>query len=929
MAVSLEDDVPLILTLDEGGAAPPAPTDHLGQEELPSKHGGSHASHDVPTPSLVSGGESSPSGPSGHNWEMNYQEAAIYLQEGENNDKFFTHPKNARALAAYLFAHNHLFYLMELLTALLLLLLSLCEAPAVPALRLGIYVHATLELFALMVVVFELCMKLRWLGLHTFIRHKRTMVKTCVLLVQFIEAIVVLVRQTSHVRVTRALRCIFLVDCRYCGGVRRNLRQIFQSLPPFVDILLLLLFFMVIFAILGFYLFSSNPSDPYFRTLEDSIVSLFVLLTTANFPDVMMPSYARSPWSCVFFIVYLSLELYFIMNLLLAVVFDTFNDIEKRKFKSLLLHKRTAIQHAYRLLVSQRRPAGISYRQFEGLMRFYQPRMSARERFLTFKALNQSSTPLLSLKDFYDIYEVAALKWKASTPGEGGAKKNREHWFDELPRTAFLIFKGKVHLALTPQQGPGGPRGHRQALVGVAGAELEPVSVARVQLCRGCFLLRPERWCSLKEARKGPPGCPPSSLTLSCCFSVHPTLERRCVWEGGWLRAVEEVGLESFLVVLRAPLLPVACDAVVAVNGMWILVETFMLKGGNFFSKHVPWSYLVFLTIYGVELFLKVAGLGPLEYLSSGWNLFDFSVTALALLGLLALALDMEPFYFIMVLRPLQLLRLFKLKKRYRDVLDTMFELLPRMASLGLTLLTFYYSFAIVGMEFFCGLLYPNCCNTSTVADAYRWLNHTVGNGTVLEEGYYYLNNFDNILNSFVTLFELTVVNNWYIIMEGVTSQTSHWSRLYFMTFYIVTMVVMTIIVAFILEAFVFRMNYSRKNQGSEVDSGITLEKELSKDELVAMLELYREAQGATSDITRLLETLSQMERYQQNSLMFLGRRSRTKSDLSLKMYQEEIQEWYEEHAREQEKLRQQLGSVTVPSTPLPPGSRQRSQTVT
>lgn len=64
----------------------------------------------------------------------------LFPQEGENNDKFFTHPKNAKALAAYLFAHNHLFYLMELSTALLLLLLSLCEAPAVPALRLGIYV---------------------------------------------------------------------------------------------------------------------------------------------------------------------------------------------------------------------------------------------------------------------------------------------------------------------------------------------------------------------------------------------------------------------------------------------------------------------------------------------------------------------------------------------------------------------------------------------------------------------------------------------------------------------------------------------------------------------------------------------------------------------------------------------------------------------
>uniref|UniRef100_A0A2K5PI71 Voltage-dependent calcium channel protein TPC1 n=1 Tax=Cebus imitator TaxID=2715852 RepID=A0A2K5PI71_CEBIM len=778
MAVSLDDDVPLILTLDEGGSAPLAPSNSLGQEELPSKNGGSYAIHDSQVPNLSSGGESSPSSPA-HNWEMNYQEAAIYLQEGENNDKFFTHPKDAKALAAYLFAHNHLFYLMELATALLLLLLSLCEAPAVPVLRLGIY--------------------------------------TSVLVVQFVEAIVVLVRQTSHVRVTRALRCIFLVDCRYCGGVRRNLRQIFQSLPPFMDILLLLLFFMIIFAILGFYLFSSNPSDPYFSTLENSIVSLFVLLTTANFPDVMMPSYSRNPWSCVFFIVYLSIELYFIMNLLLAVVFDTFNDIEKRKFKSLLLHKRTAIQHAYRLLISQRRPTGISYRQFEGLMRFYKPRMSARERYLTFKALNQNNTPLLSLKDFYDIYEVAALKWKA--------KKNREHWFDELPRTALLIFKG--------------------------------INI----------------------------------LVKSKAFQYFMYL-------------------------------------VVAVNGVWILVETFMLKGGNFFSKHVPWSYLVFLTIYGVELFLKVAGLGPVEYLSSGWNLFDFSVTVFAFLGLLALALNMEPFYFIVVLRPLQLLRLFKLKERYRNVLDTMFELLPRMASLGLTLLIFYYSFAIVGMEFFCGILFPNCCNTSTVADAYRWRNHTVGNRTVVEEGYYYLNNFDNILNSFVTLFELTVVNNWYIIMEGVTSQTSHWSRLYFMTFYIVTMVVMTIIVAFILEAFVFRMNYSRKNQDSEVDSGITLEKEIFKEELVAVLELYREARGTSSDVTRLLETLSQMERYQQHSMVFLGRRSRTKSDLSLKMYQEEIQEWYEEHAREQEQQRQ-LSSSAASATQQPPGSRQRSQTVT
>ncbi|KAM9744106.1 two pore channel protein 1 isoform 2-T2 [Menidia menidia] len=784
-----DDDVPLILTWDEANSG-------LLNEETERGDENGRGNYDIMNNAVVS-----TPGPQNNrsqnvslrqSWEMNYQEAAIYLQEGENNDKFFTHPRNPKALAAYLFAHNHLFYMMELLTGLLLMMLSLCEAPAVPSLRLDVYVHATLELLALVMVAFELCMKLRWLGFHTFIRHKRTMVKTCVLLLQFVEAIVVLVRQTSHLRVTRALRPIFLVDCRYCGAVRRNLRQIFQSLPPFIDILLLLLFFMVIFAILGFCLFSTNTTDPYFSTLENSLVSLFVLLTTANFPDVMMPAYSKNRWSCVFFIVYLSIELYFIMNLLLAVVFDTFNGVEKMKFKSLLLHKRSAVDHAFQLLVSRQRPMGVSLKQFDGLMRFYRPRMSARDRFLTYKALNTSGASMLSLQDFYKFYEVIGLKWKARRSGE--------HWFDDLPHTAFLIFKG-INL-----------------------------------------------------------------LVKSKAFQY-------------------------------------TMYVVVAINGVWILVETYSLNSGYSWSKSVPWSYIVFLTIYGVEVLLKLTGLGPVTYFSSGWNLFDFSVTVFAFLGLIALAFNMAPFYFIVVLRPLQLLRLFKIKQRYRNVLDTMFELFPRMASLGLTLIIFYYSFAIVGMEFFADVIYPNCCNTSTVADSYKLINDTSANKTVLEDGYYYLNNFNNILSSFVTLFELTVVNNWYITMEGVTSMTSHWSRLYFMTFYIVTMVVMTIIVAFILDAFLFRMNYSRKNRepvdNPEDENGIVFEVEVSRDEVLATFELYKQTCPGLSSLSSLTRVLQAMDKGGHSSLVYLGRRSRTKSDLSMKMYEEEIQEWYAEYSRE------------------------------
>ena len=34
-------------------------------------------------------------------WDLNYREAAIYLQEGENNDKFSTHPSQQVMASAY------------------------------------------------------------------------------------------------------------------------------------------------------------------------------------------------------------------------------------------------------------------------------------------------------------------------------------------------------------------------------------------------------------------------------------------------------------------------------------------------------------------------------------------------------------------------------------------------------------------------------------------------------------------------------------------------------------------------------------------------------------------------------------------------------------------------------------------------------------
>nr|CAD7437546.1 unnamed protein product [Timema bartmani] len=560
----------------------------------------------------------------GQHWEMNYHEAAIFLEvlEGENNEKFDSHPHNSAALPAYLLVHNRWYYGLDMATSIILLTLAFVEEPALPLFKLPVAVHGSIELLALIIIGVELTMKLRWIGWRTILKHKRTMTKGITLGIMFVEAVTVLVRQSSHFRVTRALRPIFLVDTCHCGGVRRFIRQIFQSLPPILDMLGLLMFFISIYALLGYYLFSGEPRTEHFTTLHDSFVSMFVLLTTANFPDVMMPLYAKSKWYSVFFISYLCIVLYILMNLMLAVVYETFTRIEREKFRKLLLHKRKACQHAYRLLVSKQNPNKIRFKQFEGLMRYFAPKK-----------------------------------------------------------------------------------------------------------------------------------------------------------------------------------------------------------------------------MYAVEAMLRVLGLGLTQYFNSGWNVYDFSVTLGTFLGVIILY--MAPwFVYVVVLRPLRLLRLFKLKKRYRDVFGTLVLLTPLMCSTAIVMLVMYYFFSIIGMELFAGYDMRNCCVNTTVEDFYKWSSNST---TAL--GYYYLNTFDDLMTSGVTLFELTIVNNWFILMNSYAVMVSPWSRGYFMLFYLFTMVVLTIVVASVLEAFRFRIQYKRQTTKREEEKMLHEEVHLKWEEMQSWVQDFQLLERLRADL--------------------------------------------------------------------------------
>ena len=103
--------------------------------------------------------------------------------------------------------------------------------------------------------------------------------------------------------------------------------------------------YVLLFAILGFFYFSeSYEGVEYFSGLKETYFNLIILMTTANFPDVMLPAYNVNTWSTLFYIAFITIGLYFWLNLILASVFNVF------KLRIALKDKRSRDKRLERIL---------------------------------------------------------------------------------------------------------------------------------------------------------------------------------------------------------------------------------------------------------------------------------------------------------------------------------------------------------------------------------------------------------------------------------------------------------------------------------------------------------------------------------------------------------------------------------------------------
>jgi len=93
--------------------------------------------------------------------------------------------------------------------------------------------------------------------------------------------------------------------------------------------------YVICFSTIAHIWFTDNPTynDPngYFKTFYSSLFNTYVLFTTSNFPDIIIPFWKASNVSGLFFILFLGLSLYIMLNLMLAVMVLSYSELIEKK----------------------------------------------------------------------------------------------------------------------------------------------------------------------------------------------------------------------------------------------------------------------------------------------------------------------------------------------------------------------------------------------------------------------------------------------------------------------------------------------------------------------------------------------------------------------------------------------------------------------
>jgi len=481
----------------------------------------------------------------------------------------------------------------------------------------------------------------------------------------------------------------------YLPDVQTGMELVMSTLPAIGKILVLLGAFIGFFAWLGVILFPADTKEGqmYFPDLFGGMWQLLILITTANYPDVMMPAYSAHRAAFIFFLFFLLFGFFFLVNLLTAAVFTCYQSHEEDQEKDAAKRREENLEIAFDHL--------------------------------------KSADGEISLETMLDFFQVL----------------NSFHLTAHISQPDALDMVSKLN-----EDGEGG----------IAMEEWEKL-----------FAVLEHRFENY---------APPPYLEL-----IFPQLKTSRYWHT--LRRVSHHPIFDGVIDLI-----LIFSVVITAAETWESIMGLPLSMAS--MKKYAWLDTSFCIIFFVEVTTKALTEGFWKYWKEVKHRFDFIITMAMVVTAFGGA-DPVIAKYVALLRIFRLIRLLLHVKAYESIAATFGQMLPQAVKVTKVLICFMYLFSVAGVQLFGGLI---TCDKSS--PYYEKVCDLDGDNDFAQGGYY-PNNFNDIPSAMVVLFELLIVNNWFVISDGFTVTFGFSSRVYFLVFYIVgIVVVLNIVVASVLNTY-------------------------------------------------------------------------------------------------------------------------------
>ncbi|KAK8605735.1 hypothetical protein V6N13_102508 [Hibiscus sabdariffa] len=212
---------------------------------------------------------------------------------------------------------------------------------------------------------------------------------------------------------------LFILSIR---ELRTSIIILAGMIGTYLNVLALWLLFLLFASWVAYVMFEdTEQGKTVFTSYGTTLYQMFVLFTTSNNPDVWIPAYKASRWYSLFFVLYVLIGVYFVTNLILAVVYDSFKGELAKQVSEMDRNRRNILCKAFDL-IDDHNVGFLNKEQcihlFEELNKYRTlPKISREEFELIFDELDDSHDFKINLDEFTDLCNAIGLRFqKEDTP---------------------------------------------------------------------------------------------------------------------------------------------------------------------------------------------------------------------------------------------------------------------------------------------------------------------------------------------------------------------------------------------------------------------------------------------------------------------------------------------------------------------------------